>query len=276
VRIQVRERAFELALQVRSYEVGRDGCLRPANIVRYFEYLATEDSADRGFDHTWYERTGSAWVVREMRLRLGQPPGIGERLRMATWVSSYGRVQAYREYVLWRAASGVPVARAQARWGYIDRASGRPTRVPEELSARIVARGEAMSPWTLHEPDAGERTVEAEPTELSVVAREVEADSQQHVNNAVYLDWLEELSARQFQAAPRLQTLLPRWRRISLEYVRPALPGDTMQLASRVSRASDRALDAAYEITAGGERGAVLRARVRYLLARSERCAVRG
>src|SRR5579863_8112822 len=143
-RRQVPEGVFELPLQVRSYEVGREGRVRPANVLRYFEYLATEASAARGFDHTWYEEHGTAWVVRDMRLVAGQLPEIGERLRMATWLSSYGRVQAYREYALWGEDDLRLVARGQGRWAYVDRVTGQLRRLPEDLIARFGALGQAM------------------------------------------------------------------------------------------------------------------------------------
>lgn len=269
-RVWVPERAFELALQVRSYEVGRDGALRPANILRYFEYLATEDSADRGFDHIWYERHGSAWFVREMRLRIGTLPGIGEQLQMATWVSSYGRVQAYREYALWSLADGRLVARAQARWGYVDRATGRPTRVPDELSTRILARGPSMPPWQLPSIDTALDPEEYPRRTESVVtfgSRGYEADSQQHINNAVYMDWLEEVTATERAGAPGKVPAPAHLRRIHLEYLRPALPETEMYVEVRMDTAPHRGFLAEYAMSAGREQAPVLRARALYVFA---------
>jgi acyl-CoA thioesterase FadM len=260
-RLSMPDGAFDMPLQVRSYEVGRDGCLRPANILRYFEYLATEDSSRLGFDHTWYERSGSAWVVREMRLCLGTLPGIGERLRMATWVSGYGRVQAHREYALWREADARLVARAQGRWAYVDRATGRLQRVPDELSARIAARGQAMPPWVLSGV-----AMEAETHLATVIARWYEADSQQHVNNAVYMDWLEEQAARtpiDLMSHPGGAAHL---RRVHLEYLRPALPGEDIHVTLRGPAAGRRTLSVDYEMTLEHIWSPVLRARALYLV----------
>ncbi len=255
-RAHVPKGAFELAPQVRSYEVGRDGCLRPANVLRYFEYLATEDSTARGFDHTWYERHGAAWVVREMRLRLATLPQTGERLRMATWVSGYGRVQAYREYVLWCEADTRLVARAQGRWAYVDRAGGRPRRIPDELSARIAARGVGMPDGRLPEI-----TTPSETRLLTFVARAYEADSQQHINNAVYLDWLEEqLETESLPPAHAVASGL-RLRRVHLDYLRPTRPGEHIHLLTHRAEVGHRALATTCEMQAGHERVPALRAR---------------
>jgi acyl-CoA thioesterase FadM len=266
-RARIPKNAFELPLQVRSYEVGREGDLRPANILRYFEYLATEDSTHRGFDHTWYERHGSAWVVREMRLMLGVPVGIGEQLRMATWLSSYGRVQAYREYALWRALDSKLIARAQGRWAYVDRTSGQLRRIPEELISRFGQLTAAMPPWrpvasmssTVVALAASESAEDGHSSALQFVARTYETDSQQHINNAVYMDWIEDGMALAMRISDSATATSPagdrafaerpyRLRRVHLEYLRPVLPGALVRLASSAHWATPRALTGRHTI----------------------------
>jgi acyl-CoA thioesterase FadM len=264
-RIRVPEGAFEIALQVRSYEVGRDGCVRPANILRYFEYLATEASAHRGFDHTWYERNGSAWVVREMRLLLGALPGIGERLRMATWLSSYGRVQAYREYALWREGETRLVARAQGRWAYVNRDNGQLQRIPEDLISRFGALGVAMPE---EYPEADFEPQAEPPSTLAFVARRYETDLQQHINNAVYMDWLEEGMATSVEALePSIRGDL-RLRHVHLEYLRPIRPGDSVRVEPQTRWASRKAVVVNYTIQATDDerpQTPILRAQMWYL-----------
>jgi acyl-CoA thioesterase FadM len=224
------EGIFALPLQVRSYEVGSEGRVRPANILRYFEYLATEASTGRGFDHTWYEQHGTAWVVREMRLVAGSLPQIGEQLGMATWLSSYGRVQAYREYALWREGDSRLVARAQGRWAYVDRVTGQLRRLPEDLISRFGALGHAMPLVQLRDVVATD-----ERGAFSLSARTYEADSNCHINNAVYMDWVEEAVALALEAAPADAAQVAQLRRLHVEYLRPAMPGD--RIAAEVALA---------------------------------------
>src|SRR5262245_46754788 len=137
----VPEGAYKMALAVRSYEAGLSGTVRPAIVLRYLENLATLASAHRGFDQTWYEHEGSAWVVRDMRLHIEALPGLAEELSLATWLSDYRKVQAFREYAIWRAGESTPLVRAQARWAYVDRATGQLQRIPESLIERFGALG---------------------------------------------------------------------------------------------------------------------------------------
>jgi acyl-ACP thioesterase len=257
-RLGIPEGAYEVATHVRSYEVGRTGTIRLGTILRYFENLATLHSAQRGFDHNWYEHEGSAWVVREMRLLLGPPPGIAEELRMATWLSGFRRVQAHREYALWRAADGRLLARAQARWAYVDRIAGQPRRLPESLIERFNPLGGAIP--THHHPMSASPESEAR-SELALTARDYEADSNQHINNCVYADWLDEALARAPLEAARI---LPR--HVALEYLRPALPGESLRIATRTTRSGSRGLAAIQEITREPDVAVVLRASSEHLL----------
>lgn len=235
--------AHILPVQVRSYEVTRSGRITPAVVLRYLEYLATQASAARGFDHVWYEQNGSAWVVRDMVLRLGSLPGIDDELRMATWLSEFRRVQAFREYAVWNVRTGSLVARARARWAYIDRVRGVPIRIHDELLAGFGILGSPMREHPLAPQFAAEGAEIVH--ELTLTAREYEADTQQHVNNCVYVDWLMEATQRALNEHPGTlgQAALWRPRHYQIEYARPTLPGDRVIVATHMKQPTSRRMD---------------------------------
>jgi acyl-ACP thioesterase len=227
--LRVPAQAFRDALTVRSYEAGRDGAIRPGTILRYLEHLATQASAALGFDNHWYRARNGAWVVREMSLLIGDLPSINDALLLHTWVADFRHVQATRDYRITRADTGRLVARASARWAYIDRVKLLPARIPAEIVARMGPWGHAMRARETPPPHAEAPLA----SELRLTAREYEADTQQHINNCVYLDWLHE-AAWQAAADGALTgaPLLLRPRFYRLEYIRPAQPGDALTLAT--------------------------------------------
>lgn len=271
---QVPAHAHVLRIQVRSYEATRDGRITPATVLRYLEYLATQASAARGFDHEWYERRGSAWVVRDMALKLGALPGIDDELRMATWLSEFRRVQAYREYALWHERTGRLIARARARWAYIDRARGVPIRIHDDLLEGFGILGNPMRECPLPPQPATTTADLVRATELT--AREYEADTQQHINNCVYVDWLSEATnqmLREPSAAQRgsLSRWRPRWYQI--EYARPTLPGNHVSITTHAQRVASRRMDVWQVIrtSEAGEGGISVRSYSQHLLALSGR-----
>ena len=236
---QTPEDAFSMCTRVRSYEVARNGQVRVSNILRLMEYLATEASDAASFSHAWYVQTGTAWVVRDMHLLLGAPATIGDELHMTTWLSENRKVQAYREYSIAHRTSGALVARARARWAYVDIASGRPLRIPDDMLNRF-----SICPLTMrlrHLPTS--QTQMATHAEV-IAAREYETDSQLHINNAVYLDWLQESLHNSGTTATEFR---PRY--YVIEYLRPVFAGDTVHITTQLVRRGSRSTYALQEIT---------------------------
>lgn len=256
--------AFTLPLRVRSYEVTEAGIVGIGGILRYLEHLATTASAARGFDHVWYERSGTAWVVREMDLLLGALPGIDEDVMMATWLSDFRRVQAHREYAIWRVADHRLVARARARWAYIDRVSGQLTRLPEELVSRFGVAGSPMRLRQTRAPVAHTGHSHLGESALELTARGYECDTQRHVNNTVYADWLTEALERSLgQRIGEPAAARPRY--LHIEYVRPVRAGERVTITTQVAELSARALHSAQAIANTEDQTVCVRASIRLL-----------
>ncbi|MEO7076739.1 MAG: acyl-ACP thioesterase domain-containing protein [Ktedonobacterales bacterium] len=258
--------AFTDWLTVRSYEAGRSGTVRVGTILRYLEHLATSASAGLGFDRRWYERKGTAWFVREMSLLLGELPAIDDTLHMGTWVSDYKRVQALREYTLLRAETGKFVARGHARWAYVNAASGQLTRIEDVLTERFGAGGGVMQTrrpvWSPHDSQPA--------AELRLTAHDYEADVQQHINNCVYADWLDEGLQRAITSGAivlddRLR-LRPRYYHI--EYARSILPGTAILVSTRPVQLRSRGLIVTQEIVRADDAALVVRAYSEHLAVR--------
>jgi acyl-CoA thioester hydrolase len=233
------EGAYVEPLRVRSYEAGDNGFIGLGTLLRYLELLATDHSASLGFDRGWYERNGTAWFVRTMDLWLGTPPGMDEHLLLATWVADFRRVQARREYAITRADGGALVVRASARWGYVDRETGRPRALEDALLAAFARHpAHALAPDERAEPGSPVTSAAT-----SLTARAYEADTQGHINNAVYGDWLMEAVrdlGRELPERFARGRLFPR--RYRLDYVRPVLVGDAVTISTNASAHGSRRL----------------------------------
>lgn len=259
--------AYVEPLTIRSYEVTRSGYPQPGAILRYLEYLATRASGANGYTNSWYAEQRSAWLVREMSLQLGWLPPMDSEVLMATWIAEFRRVQAFREYAIWQPASGRLVARARARWAYVQRHTGQPLRVPESMIAHFSA------------PDATTRfpVVASQPSsnvifqsEQIIVAREYEADVHQHINNCVYGDWLYE----GFTAALRdnghtASEARPRF--LALEYLRQVRPGDQVRIRTTIYPAGSRRLLAEQTLLDATSGEIILRGKAYYLVTDQQR-----
>lgn len=254
--------AYSEPLTIRSYEVTRAGYPQPGAILRYLEYLATRASGFHGYTNTWYEEQGSAWLVREMSLLLGWLPPMDCELVMATWVAEFRRVQAFREYAMWHPASGRMIARARARWAYVQRHTGQPLRVPDSMVALFSSAQSATRLPSLR-TSPSERVILHH--EQIIVAREYEADVHQHINNCVYGDWLYEGVHATLRAANQSAGgMRPRF--LTLEYLRQVRPGDQVRIVTSIHPDGSRRLRAGQRVFDASSGDVILRGQTRYLV----------
>ena len=230
---------YNTSFGVRSYEIGRYGIISAGTLLRYLEHVATEASAAAGFPRSWYDEQHSAWVVRQMTLELTRPITLADDLAFDTWPAQYARIQAYREYIVSSQRDDQPLARAHGHWVYVNRDRGLPIRLPAHIVEQAIPDPQMVSfpPLPAITPlSDGPLTFE-----LSFPARYSEADIVGHINNTIYMDWLEEAVHSALAQIPYAR--LPpesehqRGRRTSLQrgaidYMKPSIPGDHLLIQS--------------------------------------------
>jgi acyl-ACP thioesterase len=209
----------EAPYRVRFDEAGPDGLLRTSGFLRYAQDVAWQHSTALGFDRAWYAERGLTWLVRAAELEVVAPVPLGADLVSRTAVVGQRRVWARRrgEFQL---ADGTLAAWVHTDWVMID-ARGALTRIPE------IFAGEFRIPETTSQvgrvalPPTPDGAVSGR---RSFVVRPQELDPMAHVNNAVYLDWLEEavLAAGGDDARADLAAIPRRYR---LEYAAAADAG---------------------------------------------------
>jgi acyl-CoA thioesterase FadM len=227
-------RRASVAFRVRFDESGPDGTIRASALLRYAAELAWVHSERSGFDRAWYRGRGLIWLVRAVDLRILRPVGDGSTLIGTTEVVGVRKVLARRRSEF-RAPDGELAAVALVDWAMTSDL-GRPTRVPS-----IFATAFPVVPASF-EPTRARVTPPPGAVTLELVVRPQELDPMAHVNNAVYLDWVEEAIAAAASrlvapggtdaaapappTAPKGLGAIPR--RYRLEYLAPASPGQLL------------------------------------------------
>lgn len=204
--------------RIRFDECAADGLLRSGGYLRLMQDVAWRHSELLGFDRDWYRDRRVAWLVRYADLRITGEARSGDTLLVTTRVTGWRRVWARRESTA--SVDGSEMARATIDWVLID-ARGRPARVPDDIARRFTDGVPTFEPARLRLADA---PPEAAAVPWSVGIRDL--DPMGHVNNATYLDVLDEaLAARTGALAGPPPPI-----RYEVEYLRPALPGRTVSV----------------------------------------------
>jgi acyl-CoA thioesterase FadM len=191
--------------------------MRTAVYLAWVADIAWQHSTELGFGRQWYADRGLGWLVRAIQLDLFRPTPTYAGVLVSTRVLGYRRVAARRESEV-RDSAGALLARAEIDW-VMTNERGIPTRVPQEFE-RFVA-GETR-PFEMHKvalpaapPNAFERRFHVRRRDL---------DPLDHVNNSVYVDYLEEA----LEGAGQGELLRATPRRYVLDFAASAARGERL------------------------------------------------
>lgn len=202
--------------RVRFDECGPDGIARTSSLLRYIQDVAWVHSERMGFDREWYADRGLAWVVRAAELAILAPLPLGATLAVSTAVTGFRRVWARRR-TEGRLDDGTLAMWSHTDWVMTDH-RGMPGRIPAEFPATFAVPPGAFEPVRVSLPpaprDAAIHRANVRPQDL---------DPMGHVNNAAYLDYLEEAFHAAGEAGRTRIAVIPRC--VRLEYLAAAAPG---------------------------------------------------
>jgi acyl-CoA thioester hydrolase len=261
-------RVYRRRFRVRGYEMDATGRVHYSVFLQYVQQAAFEASADAGYDTRRYNALGTIWVIRRQIIVYLAPLTYADSVEVTTWVSDIHRVRSHREYELRRVSDKRLVALARADWVYIDTATQFPRRIPAATAEAFRANGkcclDAAPPLEPAQALNGRTFLYAHRV------KSYELDNIRHVNNANYLNWLNQarldaLADAGFplgEGAVQLQKLglMPSPVRYEIEYFIPAVGGDQVEVRSRVEAAGATQLTWAHEIRRGEERLVAARA----------------
>jgi acyl-CoA thioester hydrolase len=261
----IHERIF----RVRHYECDTYGHVNHANYLRYMQEAAMDASAAAGYDIARYVEMGRSWLIRETNISYHRPLTYGDSVLVRTWVDDFRRVRSRRAYELRHTDSRELVAKGHTDWVYLDTATQRPVTVPEEMITAFYPEGvPEQGPQRIPFPSS------SPPPDVFTLRRKVEwhdLDGAGHVNNAMYMVYLEECGvqvaaaygwpmARMFDAGFGIVA-----RHYRLEYKQPATLGDDLAISTWITEVRQASADRYYTITRGTDGDLIARAHVAWV-----------
>ena len=226
--------------RIRAYECDANGHLHSTNYLRFMQETAFDATADAGYDWDRYNRLNRQWLIHESYIQFKQPLFYNDQVQVKTWVSDFRRVTSRRAYEFTDLKDGSLVAHGWSDWVFLDAESSRPARIPSGLADAFFPEGLPDS-FPRREPFP---KAPPPPNGVFKSRREVafdDLDSMQHVNNARYLDFVNECGYQvtthfgwpwQRMQAEGAAIYL---RDLHIEYLQPAVLDDELEIATWVS-----------------------------------------
>lgn len=132
-------RTFDLDLVVGDGDIDMLGHASNIAFVRWIQDVALAHSAAVGLGFEAYQRIGAVFMVVRHEIDYMRPALRGDKLQARTWISSARAASCERSTQLVRASDTKVLAKGLTTWGFIEMATGRPRRIPEDV--RVAFRG---------------------------------------------------------------------------------------------------------------------------------------
>jgi acyl-CoA thioester hydrolase len=127
---------FELTLTAGPEHIDELGHVNNAVWVQWIQQVAVahwEAVADSAHKDAYY------WVVVRHEIDYLRPAHDGDRIAARTWVADAPKGARLDRFVEFTGADGKACVRSRTQWAIIDKALGRPIRVPPEVIAPFVS-----------------------------------------------------------------------------------------------------------------------------------------
>jgi len=185
---------FTRTFRVRWGELDANGTVSPANYLRYLIETAWDWGVAAGWDSGYSQNPDVFWVIRETEIRFLHPLRHNDIFEFTIWMVNWQRVRGTRCFELKFKDSDQVIAQGTQQVVYMDTKTGRPISLPEEEVGRFRLEHPRVFPFErfpkiarIENPFTRQRQVEL-----------VDLDTYEHVNNATYVNYAEEVIAQRF------------------------------------------------------------------------------
>jgi acyl-CoA thioester hydrolase len=256
--------------RVRYYECDAYGHLNNINYLRWMQEAAFAASEAVGYDFTRYDQIGHMWLIRETNIEYILPLEYGDEVEIKTWVMDFRRSHSLRKYEFWNTRTGQLVAQASTDWVYLDSKTRRPAGIPEDMRLAFVPEG-LPNDGTPRERFPDPPTPPPNVFSIRTLVRWGELDALWHVNNAIYLSFIEDVGTRVCEAHGwPMQRMMEEGfgiiaRQHHIEYRQPAKLGDELEISTWYSVAQRTTALRHYAIRRTSDGVLLVRARTRYV-----------
>jgi acyl-CoA thioester hydrolase len=125
---------FEYLHTVADDEIDEQGHANNVVYVAWMQSAALAHSATLGWTPQRYLDLGMGWVARQHTIEYLRPAFAGEEIIVQTHVADMKKVTSKRVYRILRRSDRELLAKAETHWAFINYATGKPTRIPAEIS----------------------------------------------------------------------------------------------------------------------------------------------
>ena len=205
--------------KIRSYEVDIHGEISSSSILNLFQEAAGNHATNLRVGYRHLRPDNKAWVLSRIDIKIFTAPKWGDEIEIKTWPSSYDKIFAIRDFEF--ISDGTIVIEGRSAWILMDTETRRLSGVADVVSS--LPHSPEISP---HLPKMSKLTgfdeiLENSNREYKILFSDL--DTNEHVNNSKYLQWLLDSYPHKFLKDHLLN-------RIRLNYLSEASSGELLSI----------------------------------------------
>ncbi len=180
---------LENVRKIDFFDIDPDQTLRVEAMARFFQEMATLHSIKVGAGPDILFSRGVTWFLNRLEIEVFRYPLLGEKLKITTWSRGFRHHMGLREYCI-DSEKGL-VAKGSSVWIFFDFKKKKIIKVPADIESLYQFDPEKgfedeLASWKT----CGKLEPEKE---LTISLRYGDFDVNGHVNNTIYLGFIETL-----------------------------------------------------------------------------------
>lgn len=177
---------YEESLHIRFFEVDGHSMLKIGPIFNYLQDMADKDASRMEMSIPQLMEKGYTWVLHRYHLSMIRYPKLDEALSIRTWHSPYKNLYSLRAFEM-TTSFGEVLAKAATSWIIINYSTKRPMRLDRHVTSQYYKE---IIPFEFDFSSLS--PLERIDLEDIYPVRIRDLDINNHVNNAVYVEWAAE------------------------------------------------------------------------------------
>ena len=176
---------FDKKYELRYFEMNKKGYASPTTMLTLLEETAAEHCHDIDYCLYSLKKLNIGWVLVSGAFDMVRYPRYKENIVIRTWLSKYTSIKGYRENLIYDEQEKV-IGKAKGVWVFYDIEKRRPVPIIDQIKTKW-----GINPEISQEVDLDTiKDVDSCRHQLDYDILKSDVDSNKHVNNIKYLNWL--------------------------------------------------------------------------------------
>lgn len=182
------ENYFDKEFELRYFEMNKSGEASPIAMLTLLQETAADHCNSIGHSLFSLMSENLGWVLLSGVMQMDRYPKYKEKIIIRTWISTYHSIRGFRENIIFDKNYNV-IGRAKGLWVFYNIERRRPTKILKDFKEKWSSSEEVCIE---HDITNKIEAIDSAESMIEFKVNMYDMDTNKHVNNIRYLQWLME------------------------------------------------------------------------------------